>query len=172
MYINLHYFVTIIAVGLAVSTTVPAQSIQRQVVATTGGYTDQGSVSISFTVGEPVADLFPNLFQGKAITAGFQQPDPEIQENIYRDSSNYFVLFPNPTIDGKAKLGFRDVPDGTYTIDIIDALGRVLQTTTVAYFNHNFLYVDLDVTNLVRAVYFIRIRSDKNFRGELKLMRL
>ena len=172
MYINLHYFVAIIAVILAVSTTVSAQSIQRQVVATAGGYTDQGSVSISFTVGEPVADLFPNLFQGKAITAGFQQPDPEIQENIYRDLSNYFVLFPNPTIDGKVKLGFRDVPNGIYTIDIIDALGRVLQTTTVEYFNHNFFYVDLDVTNLVRAFYFIRIRSDKNFRGELKLMRL
>jgi hypothetical protein len=172
MYRNLRNFIVILAVIFAVNTSVSAQSIQRQVVATAGRYTNQGSIAISFTVGEPVADLFPNVFQGKALTAGFQQPDPEIQENIYRDSSNYFVLFPNPTIDGKTKLGFRDVPNGTYTIDIIDALGRVVQTTTVEYFNHNFLYVDLDVTNLARAVYFIRIRSDKNFRGELKLMRL
>lgn len=73
-----------------------AQSLERQVIGSAGGYDVAGGVSLSFTVGEPVVETA--ISGSVVLTQGFQQPDDlgtGIKENV-KITLDYTV-YPNPT---------------------------------------------------------------------------
>ncbi|MBC8054605.1 MAG: T9SS type A sorting domain-containing protein [Sphingobacteriaceae bacterium] len=149
-----------------------SQTIYRDANCSAGESLVNGDYSLSFIMGEVVGELYVNDAEKRYLTAGFLQPDIEIKEILDRDISASLVVFPNPTRSGLIKLAFNSIPKGTYQIEIIDALGRVLQTQTVVYNPEDLLYLNMDVSTLAKGMYFIRAKSDNNFKGQVRLIKI
>jgi hypothetical protein len=64
------------------------------------------------------------------------------------------------------------VPDGNYTIDVVNVLGQVLYKQTVTISNNNLLYIDMKLGFLVSGTYFLRATSNVGFKGQIKLVKL
>ncbi len=73
-----------------------AQSIERSVIGSTGGYAETATVSVSSTVGETVISTVSN---GTIIlTQGFQQPsDQDITSVRQPELALGYKVYPNPT---------------------------------------------------------------------------
>lgn len=156
-----------VAFGCSVS----AQTIGRSFIGNAGETLTKGGISITYTVGELSGNLvLPAASNGAILTVGFIQPD-EIQL-INTDITKFLIAFPNPNTTGKMKLNFNNMPNDTYTIDVIDVLGRVMQTTKAEYKDHNFYYIDMDISTLKGGVYVIRVKGDQNFHGEVKIIKI
>lgn len=149
-----------------------AQVLSRDVVCAGGDVVSTPQLSIVLTIGEAFGGTQTNASSNRTITVGFLQPDIELREILDRDLSKNLTVFPNPTTDGFIKLGLNRVADANYTIDVIDVIGRVLQSTKLFVSNSNLLYVPLNVSFLSKGTYFIRVRSDLNFTGQVKLVKL
>ena len=87
----------VLALGLGIAATAGAQSLERQVIGSAGGFDQAGGVSLSYTVGEPIVET---AITGSVIlTQGFQQPDDlRVGINEVTVSMDYTV-YPNPTDD-------------------------------------------------------------------------
>jgi hypothetical protein len=150
---------------------VSAQTIARSFIGNAGETATKGGLSITYTVGELSGNLvLPAASNGAILTVGFTQPD-EIQL-VNTDITKHLIAFPNPNTTGKMKLNFNNMPNDTYTIDVIDVLGRVMQTTKAEYKDHNFYYIDMDISTLKGGVYVIRVKGDQNFHGEVKIIKI
>jgi hypothetical protein len=166
------YFYTV-AILLAIcfcSGNLFAQSISRSVIANAGETLSRPELSLTYVVGEAVGDLFSNDANKKYLTAGFPQPDVELKEILDANKSK-ITLFPNPATN-IVRLGLDNVPDANYTIEVIDMAGRILQSTTVAFSNRDQLYITLNVSQYASGMYIIRVRSDKQYNGQAKLIKL
>lgn len=80
-------------------------------------------------------------------------------------------MYDNPNRTGLAKLAFNKVPNGTYTVQVIDVLGRILQQIPQIISNNNLLYININVAGYASGVYLLRIQSDVNVGGVLKLIK-
>jgi Secretion system C-terminal sorting domain len=151
---------------------VNAQTLSRDVISSGGEFVSNTDISLVFTIGEAFGGLQSNVPESRFLTVGFTQPDIELKEILDKDLSKNLTIFPNPTSDGLIKLALNRVPDANYTIDLIDAVGRVLQTTKQLIFNNNILYIPMNVSFLAKGTYFLRVRSDLNYRGQVKFIKL
>ena len=150
---------------------VSAQTIARSFIGNAGETVTNGSLSITYTVGEFSGNLvLPAASNGAVLTVGFTQPDEIPLANT--DITKHLIAFPNPNTTGKMKLNFNNMPNDNYTIDVVDVLGRVMQTTKADYKDHNFYYIDMDISSLKGGIYFIRVKGDKNFQGEVKIIKI
>ena len=153
-----------------------AQYLSRSVVANQAETFTSPDLILSYVLGEPISDFLPGTTPGTNaslfLTAGFHQPDIEVQTLLSTSISSSLVLYPNPASGGTVKLAFNHVPDGIYTVNLVDAAGKILQTQSVTYTNNNFLYLTLDVSHLAGGVYFISVVSQLNFQGQVKLIKI
>lgn len=126
----------------------------------------------TYILGEAVGDLFSSKSTGTFLTSGFAQPDISIQEIL--SSASYanvnFTLFPNPApAVSTIKLGFKPtLPEGRYSLAIIDASGKILQTREVYYKASFFAYQEFIVASYAKGVYFMRIIGVNNYKAALK----
>lgn len=157
---------------LSFSQLADAQSISRDVCASAGETLSTGNTSITFVLGETVADLFFNNTENKFLTVGFSQPDVELRQLLETHPKKPFIAYPNPTTSGVVKLAFNDLPDATYTIEVLDAAGRVLQTQTTNYSRNSFLYFPLDLTAYAKGIYFVRVKNGLTVSGQVKVVML
>lgn len=148
-----------------------AQKISRDVIATAAETVKTQGISITYVLGEVVGDLFGSTVDARFLTAGFGQPDIEIREVLDKNPNTRFVVYNNPTRTGLAKLAFNKVPDGNYTVQIIDVLGRTLQQIPQKISNNNLVYIDINIAGYASGVYLLRIQSNVNIGGELKLIK-
>ena len=148
-----------------------AQSIERSVIGNAGEAVTKPGITLSYDVGEFVGDLLANPGMQLYLTTGFAQPDVDVQLANTNITLN-LIAFPNPSTNGHIKLGFNTMPNGVYTIQVIDAIGHMLQTQTADYHNHNFYYIELDLSSLKGGMYFIRVTGDQGFHGDVKVVRL
>ncbi len=65
-----------------------------------------------------------------------------------------FVLYPNPASNSIVIKGLQN--NTTYTIEIIDALGRILKTQKILFLNEELV----DVTDLNSGIYYLKIGSN------------
>jgi len=150
---------------------VSAQTIGRSFIGNAGETFTNGDLTITYTVGEFSGNLvLPATSNSAILTVGFIQPDEIPLVNT--DITKHLIAFPNPNTTGKMKLSFNNMPNDTYTIDVIDVLGRVMQTTKVDYKDHNFYYIDMDISGLKGGIYFIRVKGDQNFHGVVKIIKI
>jgi len=153
-----------------------AQYLSRSVVANQAETFTSPDLILTYVLGEPISDFLPGTTPGTNaslfLTAGFHQPDIEVQTLLSTSISSSLVLYPNPASGGTVKLAFNHVPDGIYTVNLVDAAGKILQTQSVTYSNNNFLYLTLDVSHLAGGVYFISVVSQLNFQGQVKLIKI
>ncbi|MCJ8211348.1 T9SS type A sorting domain-containing protein [Mucilaginibacter sp. RS28] len=164
------YFTFLVLLGLLAFTKTHAQILDRNVVSSGGGIVFQQNISFTYNIGEPVADLLVNSSSAKILTTGFIQADQTLKD-INNNLAQQVVVYPNPTTTGLVKLDFRDLPDGTYLVDIIDAVGHVLYTRNVVYTKSNNLNFDLNISYFKGGTYFLRVKNDKN-SGQTKLVKL
>jgi hypothetical protein len=147
-----------------------AQIIDRSVISSGGSTATAGNVMLAYNIGEPVADFFNNT-NGK-VSIGFIQFDSDFNFDVNtNDISQQLILYPNPVVSGITKLDFRDIPNGSYSIDIVDAVGHVLYTQTIVYVKNNNVKLDLNVTAFKGGTYFVRVRNG-SIQGKLKLVKL
>lgn len=149
-----------------------AQELSRSVVCTAGETLTTDQLNITYVIGEVVADYLIANGEVRHLTTGFAQPDVELKEKVDKNISHAFALFPNPARGSTVKLAISKVPEGTYSIEIIDALGRILKTQTIVYNQEILLYADIDISSLSKGMYFVRVRNSTDFKGQLKLIKI
>jgi hypothetical protein len=148
-----------------------AQEVSRQVISNGGGTVTNGTIIFSYNIGEPITDLYISPFNG-SFAIGFMQPDANFVTPILtKNISEELVVFPNPVTTGTAKLNFKNIPDGNYQVDIVDAVGHVLYTKTIAQSINNKINLDLNVTGFKGGTYYIRVRNG-SVQGQVKLVKL
>jgi hypothetical protein len=135
-----------------------AQSITPQVIASNGTFASAGGYTLSYTTGQPVSSTLTTT--SSIITQGFQQPN-----DIYTGVQTFATpaltaqLYPNPAIDQINLVITSSNNNGTYTVQLVDLLGRVLQqplTTEVSNGQTRFVF---NVQNLPSSMYFITVKS-------------
>lgn len=147
------------------------QGLSRSVVSSAGGTVAANNIILAYNIGEPVADLLANATAHAILTAGFIQADNSTNTLPTALVNQQLVVYPNPVVGGVAKLDFRDIPDGRYLVDIVDAVGHVLYTRTIAYSKNNNINLDLNVSGFKGGTYYVRVRNDKA-SGQVKLIKL
>ncbi len=120
----------------------------QQVISAGGDYYENSSVSISWTLGEPVTET---ISDGTTIlTQGFQQTHLSASEIFSINSDNFNIsLFPNPTQDF-ITLKISDLKNLNYNISDIN--GKLLDEGKIISQN-----TEISVIRLPSAVYFLKI---------------
>lgn len=150
--------------------TVNAQLLDRSVISTSGESSSVSNISLTYTIGESVTEFFQNASAGKIITAGFIQGDQVI--NLpFAIVTRELAIFPNPTAGDNAKLDLRNMPNGTYTVELCDLIGKILFSKTIQYTKDFSLNLDLDISRYKGGTYYIRVRNELA-KGTVKLVKL
>ncbi|GAA4279144.1 T9SS type A sorting domain-containing protein [Aquimarina mytili] len=117
-----------------------AQSIERQIIGSTGASFDNGTIALDFTVGETaITTLKGDTFN---LTQGFHQSTYTIL-TIDPDTPTIFSMYPNPT----SGLVFID-GEGILETEIYSITGQKVYKTNTTRF---------DLTHLSSGVYIARI---------------
>ncbi|MBL7983387.1 MAG: T9SS type A sorting domain-containing protein [Flavobacteriales bacterium] len=100
----------------------------QEVIAASGAGFGNGSLSIAFTIGEPViaTDNAPGLF----LTQGFHQPPDDFSTNVadVMHPGVEVIAFPNPA---REEVTIRvDGNDGPLSVEVFDAAGRAVLPRT------------------------------------------
>lgn len=139
-----------------------AQSLTREVIASSGGYSVSSVGSLSWTLGETVVETVENPSINLILTQGFQQPD-ELDDDVSiweLPKSNVFVsLYPNPTIQS-IRMDLQYDNTSRITIELIDMLGRVLNTDNLDVLKGQMSNYQLDVSTLSAGMYMFRLTSE------------
>ena len=138
------------------------------------GENDGGTLfSISYTIGEVVAESFFKNQQESIITIGFEQTDsPDGEEQSFVESKEQkMVVFPNPVSANFLNVDMRRIPEGDYNLQLTNVLGLVLRSEKVTHHFGKFSYLQVDVSQLKQGVYFIRI-ANPTFIGDAKFIKL
>lgn len=124
---------------MTLSSLVNSQTIQRQVISTSG--------SNEWTLGECVIN------SSKLNSTGFQQGDLEIKQVVVNLSKTVeFYVYPNPVINF---LNIKVNSEQTWQINVIDLIGKNVLTKS---FKNN---IQLDFTSLKSSSYILRIRNNE-----------
>ncbi len=157
-------FTFILATSVAFS-----QSIDRQVISSTGGYSEAGNISVSYTVGEPMVETFE---AGTIVlTQGFQQPDasPVGMEDI--NSGISILAYPNPT-EGEIILDFTTTREMELSIGLMDVLGKQVSVTENISVSTGTKHL-MDLSALASGNYFIVLKSaDGTMNTNIKVQKI
>jgi hypothetical protein len=148
-----------------------AQSLERQVIGSAGGYEEEAGYSLSFTVGEPVVETA--ISGSLVLTQGFQQPDDiRVGINDVVKVNMDYLIFPNPTID---KLTVQLTADHAMevTISLHDMLGRKFDQLDRKVLVDGVTQQQYDLSSLAAANYML-VLTDKagNQLGQFKIQKL
>lgn len=148
--INLFVLIAVVACS---SMVLNAQSIERQVIGSTGGYASANGVSVSFTVGEPVIETA--VSGSVTLTQGFQQPDDITVgiDDVKSVSVNYTV-FPNPTEDLINIELMSDVP-ANVKLSLYDLNGRKVDALDHIIEVNGTVNERMDLSQLAPAQYIL-----------------
>ena len=124
-----------------------SQSIERQVVASTGNFVQNTEGSLSFTIGEPTVVLGNSA--NSFVLQGFQQPHLIISTGIIivnNQNPCQFALFPNPSHE---TLNYQS-STASATFEIYDLMGK-------NYGKFSATNGAIDVEMLSAGTYFLRM---------------
>lgn len=148
-----------------------AQSLDRQVIGSAGGFDSQGGYSLSFTVGEPVVETA--ISGTLVLTQGFQQPDDiKVGVNDIVKLEMDYSIFPNPTANQLTVQLSADEVVEVY-ISLHDMLGKELSQLNRTVLVDGVTQQQYDLSSLAAANYML-ILSDKqgNLLGQFKIQKL
>lgn len=145
------YLVMLLGCGFAVASN--AQSIERQVIGSAGGYDEANGISVSYTVGEPVVET---AITGSVIlTQGFQQPD-DISTGINEPVkiNVEYTVYPNPT-DDHLFVEMKADKEANVMLMMYDLTGRRLDNLTTKVNINGSAKSELSLKNLAPANYIL-----------------
>ena len=155
------FFKTFLIILLPFS--VKSQSIERQVIASTGNFAQNTEGSLAFTVGEPTIVLGSSATN--FLTQGFQQPVAIIRTGIVVVASKNpceFSISPNPT---HGVLNFQSSSNIQTSFEVFDLVGKSFGK----YKTSNGL---IDVVNLSAGTYLLRSDCDGSNAFAQKFIKL
>lgn len=137
-----------------------AQSLERQVLGTIGGYWEGSQVHLSYTGGEVATETLSGTI---TLTQGFQQTtEDEITaiDPIKLIAVDY-RLFPNPTAGPTHLVLSSDQPLQLHWA-LVDGLGRTLRqsATPVSLIGGQESEVGLDLSDLPAGIYHVLLRPE------------
>jgi hypothetical protein len=136
-----------------------SQSISPDVVASAGDYFSNGTISISWTLGEVATETIGNGTY--TLTQGFQQPDYLVTAvPKYLNPKFEVTLYPNPATD-IVKLTIKGNENFDLLVNLYDAIGRELLTSKVLA---GVSEKDIDMSAYRAGIYFVKI-SQTNGEG-------
>ncbi len=139
-----------------------SQSIERQVVASTGNFVQNTEGSLSFTIGEPTIVLGTD--GSKSLLQGFQQPTYSPRTAIFQNDAEEgckFLLFPNPIAQTvSVETSIQDE-----AFEIFDTNGK-----SYGYFNKSNGVIN--VSDLTTGIYFVKVNCISNKVFYRKLIKL
>lgn len=148
-----------------------AQSLERQVIGSAGGFEVENGYSLSFTVGEPVVETA--ISGTLVLTQGFQQPDDiSVGINDVAKIKMDYLIFPNPTIDQLTVQLTSDKVVEVY-ISLHDMLGRKFDQLDRKVLVDGVAQQQYDLSILAAANYML-VLTDKegNQLGQFKIQKL
>ena len=138
--------------ALAFSGYLFSQSISPDVVAAAGDYFSNGTISISWTLGEVATETIGNGTY--TLTQGFQQPNYLITAvPKYLNPKFEVTLYPNPTTDN-VKLTLKGNENFDLLVSLYDAIGRELLSSKVTA---GTAEKDIDMTSYRAGIYFVKV---------------
>jgi hypothetical protein len=168
--IKLKMKIPLILGGIALTSGVMAQTVDRSVVASNGGSFVGSTHSIDWTIGEPCSETYQ--FSGRAITQGFHQPDVKLAsiQNYDEKEGNLFI-YPNPVYQ-TLNVNFESLPIGFYIGEIYDMRGSQIRSFKIKT-EEKSQTVQIELGNLMNAEYVLNIRStDNKFFKSIKILYL
>ncbi|HBX50568.1 MAG: hypothetical protein A2275_15740 [Bacteroidetes bacterium RIFOXYA12_FULL_35_11] len=131
-----------------------SQSIGPDIITSSGNYHDNGTVSISWTLGEGVIETFSD--GNTILTQGFQQPyyDLVLVETI--DENINISCYPNPTTQF-INLEWQIPGTNEVSVEIIDMTGRILLNKN---YKEDNAKKQINLSTFPQADYFIRLAKE------------
>ena len=160
-------YLTVTILFAFISWSVTAQSIEPEVLATSGAHFVGTNAELSWTIGEVIIETVSNT--GNIITQGFHQPN-DLVTTVEESLPNHIQVnvFPNPVTE---KI--------TVTIDnntleliavIYDMTGRQLISKKIGYLQKT---IEFNVVDFANAGYLLNIHSkDKKYNATYKIQKL
>jgi hypothetical protein len=145
---NLFILITILFV-------LSANAQKQEVIATAGGYNVNGTLTISWTLGETIIPTFQN--GNLILTHGFQQQliVTTVEENL--EDLVKVTVYPNPASDN-LNIRFDEPLDSEVTVHLINAQGKLVKTDVMEV---TVLEKQINLQDLPAGAYFLKLTKDK-----------
>lgn len=129
-----------------------AQSTSPQVIATSGSYTNNGTIGLSTTVGEPVTATLS--VSGTTLTQGFQQPHYDVISSVLENTNSNLQIsvYPNPT-ENNIYIDISSEQGEEAQLTVTDVLGKLLLNQNLVFNESN----SVNLNHLASGQYFFRI---------------
>lgn len=140
-----------LAFFIAATLSLLSQTLEPEVITTSGGFGENSNASISWTIGEPVIETFQDT--GAILTQGFHQTNLTV---VQVEKINTEILtcsvFPNPTSD-HVTVKIENVNNEIVSLELYDAKGVILFSKTVTEQITNIDFSDYQTANYFLKVY-------------------
>jgi hypothetical protein len=135
-----------------------AQSLTPQVIASAGNYFDNGTVSLSWTLGEPAIETYTS--GSNILTQGFHQPELlTVGIATVLPRNTFMNIYPNPTLHN-VTFDLKYFDNAVINIDIINNLGQVVSSQNIDVKKEQLSSHVLNMSHLASGMYQIRV-TDK-----------
>jgi len=149
---------------------VQAQSLSPQVIASAGDYFDNGTVSLSWTLGEPVVEAYTSA--NLILTQGFQQPELlTVGIGSVKKDDLFANLYPNPTFK-TIKLDLKYSNSSTLSVQLLNTLGQIIKTENFDVVKNQINNYQLDLDGLSAGMYQIRLTDNGKLVETYKIQKL
>jgi hypothetical protein len=151
--------------GICFSTTLYAQSLQPDVIASDGGFAVLSNGSISWTLGETVSETFTS--PGNYLTQGFQQPRILLVSAIGHGITMGAGVYPNPAT-AVLNVNLNNLAFGTYELNFYDVIGNKVKHIVTTGGGSSTL--QLDISAFANGAYMLSITGN-NFTQSFKVIK-
>ena len=155
--------VILILCSLGVPVLLHSQASDQNVIAADGGTAVSRTMTIDWTLGEPVTESVRTTKQW--YTQGFQQPlltikdmQPQLNaNNTSRSAQSEITAAPNP-VTTMLTLTINNVPDNEIVIQISNVSGQIVKAESI---DPTLRKTDIDLSSLASGLYMLRIYNSK-----------
>jgi hypothetical protein len=129
--------------------------VKQEVIASAGGYSLNGNLSISWTLGETIIPTFQN--GNLILTHGFQQQliITSVEENL--EELVKVTVYPNPASDN-VNISFDEPLDGEVKVFLINSQGKLVKTDVIG---ETIVEKQMNLQDLPAGVYYLKLMKGK-----------
>jgi len=144
------------------------QSAERQVIASSGGYSSASNIQASYTAGETV--VATGTSSSVIVTQGFQQPNVSSVGIEEMDNGLSVNVYPNPVSDNLI-VEINSTNELLVNATVYDMQGKATGVTVSNLNVNGTLKQTLDVSSLNAGKYLISFTNDKSTLGTVSILK-
>lgn len=146
-----------LVLSVASAYSVNGQTTKQEVLSSAGGYSSNGGVSLSWTLGEPIVPTFRSADNILVLTPGFQQHVivTTVEENLLEPV--VVKLFPNPALE-IINMHFKSPLEGELDANLLDQMGKTVKTEIL---ESGLTDKQLNLQELPAGIYYLRLSRGK-----------